>query len=64
MASRELDQGRISQSSLSLFQDFGNDEGSFMLSEADRRRMEELYERYVIKYFTLGIQLISSSFSH
>jgi hypothetical protein len=64
VASRELDQGRISQSSLSLFQDFGNDEGSFMLSEADRRRMEELYERCVINYFPLGIQLISSSFSH
>ena len=55
-ALREFDHGRISRSSLSLFQDFDNDEGSFMLSEADRRRMEELYERYVqmYTYFYIG----------
>ncbi len=39
---------RFGKSSLSLFQDFGDDDGSFFISESDRRRMQELYERYVM----------------
>lgn len=51
LAARMQGSPRTPQSSLALFQDFGDGDGSFHFSESDRRRMKDLCDRYVTQLY-------------